>query len=204
MRPTGEPARLLAVHEALIGALVGVPFGLASSAVFWWVMFHGIRPRLRWVDAIEVVERPEVASTEWAVSFRNVGRRAAIDVHTHARLRLQGLIESRPKRWVVLEVPTNNTVIPRVEPFRRSKTKSILVLVLADISSGSLARLPSGLAERVRSGDLGLRGLMSYGTRADIALAATCSDSFSGARHVSMSRRLTLLDFGHEPDTLDH
>lgn len=189
---------------ALLGALVGLPFGILASALAWWIVFHGLRPRLQWVEAIEAVPREGVPQpTEHAVAFRNTGRRAAVEVHTHARLRIKGLMPARPKRWIVIEIPTNNTVIPRVDTFRSSGRTHILVLLPTAAREADLQRLPGNLAHEVRSGSIGLPGLMSLGTAADVTLSAICSDEFSGARHAFLSPRLTRQHLTEDEETLD-
>ena len=189
---------------ALLGAFVGLPFGVVASALAWWIVFHGFRPKLEWTDAIEAVPRAELPlAVEHAVAFRNVGRRAAVDVHTHARLRIKGLIPDRPSRWVVIEIPTNNLVIPRVDPFRKAKRKHILVLLPSGARDADLRRLPDQVGDRVRDGTVGLAELMSLGSDADVTLSAICSDEFSGARHPYLSQRLTLDNIASDDKTLE-
>ncbi len=181
------------VNAALFGALVGLPFGVLASALAWWGVFHGFRPKLQWTDSVEEVPAGGLVA-DYAVSFRNLGRRTAVEVHTHAHLRIKGVIPTRPTRWLVVEIPTNNTFIPQVEPYRRTRRKTIVVLLLNEIRSGDLRRLPGEIAEGITSGRLGLRELLQVGEQADLTLAATCTDSFSGARHPYCSRRLTVED----------
>lgn len=181
---------------ALLGALVGFPFGACASIFAWWVLFHGFRPKLLWVDAVDLMHRPDMKPpVEYAVAFKNVGRRAGVEVNTHARLRIKGLVEARPQRWIVLEIPTNNQLIPRSLPYKKSGTRHLLVLQPNAIRSADLQRLPNGLGAKVASGEMGLQDLMRLGSAAELRLAAMCSDAFSGSRHAFVSEPLSLDDF---------
>ncbi len=180
--------------ETWLSVVAGLPVGLLTSLL----LLHGVRPKLRWREEIEC--RPTTdgqPEDEYAVSFRNAGWRAATDVQVYARMRVRGLRGA--KRWLVFEVPTNNRVIPYVEPskrpFRRERgRRRVLVLQLRDVRQGDLLRLPVEVADGIRSGALAIPHVLALGLESELLLDVICSDALSGARHVSSARPLTAGD----------
>jgi hypothetical protein len=175
----------------LVSIVIAVPVGIGCSMAAWWIIFHAFKPHLRWDDVIEgVPSDTHSGEVMHSLGLENVGRRAAVETRVHARLRIRGLVEQRPQRWVVLEIPTNNELIPRVAPRRHGGVRHVIVLLPRLISDGDLERLPPAIRSAIRSGEAGLPELMSLRIESDITLSAICSDEFSGARHVTQSRPL--------------
>jgi hypothetical protein len=174
-------------------------FSVLTGMFAWWVIYHGFRPRIKWEHYVE--ERSSGyawhPAPQYSIAFVNSGFRSAVEINTHARLRIRGAVPGKPSRWLVIEVPTNNELIPispstqrfthwrfweRPQPIRR-----VIVLHFDELGEGDLRRLPRDLANRVKEGGAGLRDLMALGTESDLTMAAICSDSFSGARRAALS-----------------
>lgn len=175
------------MNSDTVSLMLGIPIGVMCSFLAWLIVTQGIRPTLRFEKLIDQVTDPRSAPL-FSVGFINSGRRDAVDVVTHARLRLRGLVPGRPERWLVMEVPTNNRSIPVARPRRRGGVRHVLVLLPSAIAPADRARLPEQLSVSLDEGSISLLDLMRQASASELTLSAVCSDRFSGARHVFQSR----------------
>lgn len=74
------------VTELLISNLIGLFIGLGTSFFSWWVLYHKIVPEVKFADFISKIPKKTLPGCRYRIKFKNVGKRAILDVHVIARL----------------------------------------------------------------------------------------------------------------------
>jgi hypothetical protein len=180
--------------------LSGIPLGIISSLVAWWILWRALGPRGEFAPALS--EAPDVArngAVRYRVKFLSTGRRAMMDVVFSAALFLPNIETDGGQ--ALIEVPLHLATTPRIGGRRRgrragrtvlSSRHRVLTLRLRDTSAGQLERLPADLRRSlVECAPGSLRAVLTKYPGATLVLACTASDSWTGARRAFVSAPYT-------------
>lgn len=78
--------------------IVGIPLGILTSLVAWWIIFHGFMPRLTFSESIvKIDDSSSPTGFRYRVKLVNGGRRDILDVEFIARLSVTGMRERFPE-----------------------------------------------------------------------------------------------------------
>ncbi len=178
-----------AIQGAFLSMLVGVPFGIATSFIAWFIVFRGIVPNFNFsqqINKIAGVNQGEMP--RYRVKLKNVGRRNTIDVDVFARLRVRNLSQ-RPEfsgTWTIVTLSSDTTHEPRIP----RGANRVVVLNSEDTPELSSPKFSTILAGRPPT----LEVLLSLGDKAELVVWVLAFDEFSGARKSFISKHYQLAD----------
>lgn len=184
---------------AFFGILLGVAAGLATNLASWWILFHGIAPKIQFSSYISKTPQEPFEENRSGYSYRikliNSGRRAIIDVEIMARLRILGVIEQRKRNWRAIIIPVKGSASYRNPRMSALVGDQVLELSLNDVEEFlRLPIYPDEIRRKAEQKTLVLEDLLSLGQRATLQIAAFGYDEFSGARKLFVSKSYTLDD----------
>lgn len=180
-----------------------IPIGVACSLGAWWIVFHGIIPKLEFSEHISKTldERSDGFPT-YRIKIRNCGRRDILDVQLFARIYVTGLNLHSPSTRRIVLIPLGIAHWPILEVKGGAKLTALL-------SEKAVALTESWYPESVRamaaSGTMKLEDILSLGESAQLQIAAFAYDAFSGTRKVFVSKYYCRDDIRggrFEPDSL--
>jgi hypothetical protein len=155
--------------------LLGVPLGVIASLFAWWVVVHGISPRIEFAGRLS---RLPGAEPLFRLKLRNSGWRSVIDCEVMAELRIRSLAPNLPgNTWLI------------IVPLRRDR-----FAYLPKGANRLLVFMPYHPDERVRrfipdrSDGYSLDELFALRDVVRLRIVAFAYDSFSGSRRVFVSK----------------
>ncbi len=177
--------------------ILGIPLGIASSLVAWWILFHTLVPRVTFSPFISKTPIDDCPSGyRYRIKFLNIGRRDMIDTEVLARLRIKGIRKEYPTNWTNVPIPVGSGRWPIVRPKRRKRgwgTGNIFRLRIDEINPGKAA-LPREIKKRIEDKSILLEELLSLGSETQVNINIFCYDRFSGSRKVFESKGYRLED----------
>ena len=183
------------MSEILISNLIGLFIGIVTSFLTWWILFHGIIPKIRFSEHIsKLLSTDEKAGWKYRFKFVNCGRRALLDVQVVARLSIKGL--HSPDSWTTITIPLELShdkkyEIPRV-PRNANRVLRLFVNQVVDLKQSAL--FPNDLREKAKNDVLCLEELLALGTESKLLIYVSGYDAFSGARKMFASKGYTVAD----------
>ncbi len=202
----------------LANFFLGLAAGIATNLFSWWLLFHGIVPKVRFSEHISKTPYADTGHDKsgyrYRVKFENSGRRAIIDMEVMARLRMKGL-DPHKGLWHTFLVPLSPDGniyfrIPRLMPigaiFRfgaKRKVHSARPInrfhVNAAVEHLDRPPYPREIRKKAKQGTLLLEDLLSLGSEATLEVETFGYDEFSGTRKLFVSKQYTLKDIkvGH-------
>lgn len=182
--------------EATVTALlVGIPLGVLSSLIAWWILFHAIVPKVRYSNRIakgDFIYSP--SGTRCRIRLENFGRRDILDVELFARLRVRGLRPEAPTTWDIVYPRIGYAKIPKLPRSGQPGSRLTLTIHPHELDDFSIKLLPDNLQTKVGTKELTLDELMSLGTQSELHVYAFGYDAFSGTRRVFESPPYLLSD----------
>jgi hypothetical protein len=139
----------------VIDLIVGLFGGFLLSALFWWLLAHGLVPRLGFATAISKLDDREPGKVVYRIKMENVGRRKIIDLSFRARVYVPGfhVLPGARTTTTIVEVPLDMQHLFILRP-RNNRIIWLEVSGVADEYAGYLdEELVRSLAER-RDGSL--------------------------------------------------
>lgn len=179
----------MTVTDVLVSTLIGIPIGLLTSFVSWWILFHMLTPKVRFSTQISKARAATSDRYAYRVKLRNVGRRRIVDAEFFARLRIQAL-DKGSNNWAIFHIPLDEPRIPMLPPHRRRG--HIEVLYVSQVNNTH--RFPSDIAKKIEDGTVLLEDLMRLGKQSTLQLIGFGYDSFSGTRTIFESALYTIND----------
>lgn len=183
----------LDLSGALLGSIVGFPFGILASFIAWMIVFRWIVPSICFSELISkvppAVYAREINTPRYRIKFMNTGRRGIVDVEVMTRLRVRCLSGNQvfANTWSMVTLRTDTMREPRIPP-GASRT---VVLDLEGTPELKSSLFLSAIAGR---DPLLLETLLSLGTDAEIAVWVFGYDDFSGSRKAFVSKKYRLED----------
>lgn len=183
----------------MIGLLVGIPIGIATSLAAWYILFHIIAPRVEFLPSVFKAPAPETPSGwKYLVKFRNNGARDALDLELFAKVRIRGFATQRANSWRAIYVSIDDPRIPKVPSHRGTARRFVVVADPCAIPDSAKTGLPPELQSQCEDGTLGLEDLLNLGSQATFQVFAFAYDAFSGARKLFESPAYTIDDIVRE------
>lgn len=181
----------------LLSTLIGIPLGILSSLVAWWVLFRFIVPRIEFSPHISKYHFKNLG-TRYRIKFRNIGKRGIIDVEVFPILRIKGLNPELPDNWL------NITLTTSLKENRISSLKEdrIISLLSEDTDKFNNPNFPEHIRKKYRQKELNIEDLLSLDNPVKLVVQLFGYDEFSGARKMIISKPYTLKDIKH--GTFDH
>ncbi len=179
--------------EIAISILVGIPIGVLTSFIAWWILFHHVVPVIRFSPHISKTETDDNKSGyRYRVKFENSGARNILDVELFARLRVKGF-PPYPSNWKVIDIPLSRDRIPRIRPIKKSQSGSIIRLNLSKAEFNK-AFYPEDIRQKSEEDSILLEDVMTLGADGTLQIIAFGYDGFSGARKVFESKPYNIDD----------
>jgi hypothetical protein len=162
--------------STLISLLIGVPLGIASSILAWWMLAHAIRPSLSWHEPrFVLVPGSETAGYEnLAIRLKNDSKRDAIDITIHGELRVDHMPTKDGVRRTLVRFPLNSPWMPLI------KNEAQIRVEQQNIPDWEWDRL----CGRVGVSKRNLKLVMQECERSTIRFYALAYDRFSGAKKI--------------------
>jgi hypothetical protein len=164
--------------ETFISMAVGIPLGIATSLLAWWLVAVRMKPHLCWSDpSFITLARAQIdAPMQLAVRLRNDGRRDVLDVALYAELRVTHPRTDDGVTRTVIRLPLNSPWVPRI----RRQHEAYLRVESERVPDSDWRRL------RARAGveDHDVGNVMKTSAQATIRFYALAYDGFSGARQI--------------------
>lgn len=188
----------------MIGLLLGIPIGIATSLVAWYILFHVIAPMVEFFPSVFKARTRETPSGwKYRVKFRNTGTRDALDLELVAKVRICGLSKQHPSAWRAIYLPVDDPRIPKVRSHRGTSKRMVVLVDPCAIPDSTKTALPPELRLQCENGTLGLEDLLSLGSQATFQVFAFAYDAFSGARRLFESPTYTIHDIVEETGDTD-
>lgn len=170
----------------VLALLIGIPLGVLSSLLAWWILFHVTVPRVRFDSRIVPILKPTPSGTSY-FAMTNTGKRPIIDCSVRAELRVRGLDpEGPPGATWLFNLPLRHHHFLRWPPQTRR-----FAVVLPYRFSTEDSPLLSKFADTAYS----LEQLLSTVPSATVRFAVFAYDSFSGTRRLFLSDELDASSF---------
>ena len=181
--------------EILISVFIGIPIGILSSLLAWWILFHRIVPVIRFSPSISKTETDDNESGyRYRFKLENAGSRTILDVELFAKLRIRGLHPSYPNNWEVIYIPLERDRIPKIRPVKKSCIRVIFRLYIDKIDEFNKPIYPEHLRQKCKENSILLEDIMLLGIDRTLQILAFGYDEFSGARKVFESKLYNLND----------
>lgn len=198
----------------LLNFFLGLAAGIATNLFSWWLLFHGIVPKVRFSQHIGKTAYADTghdkSAYRYRVKFENYGRRAIIDLEVMARLRIKGLDLKNKELWHTFLIPLSPDGniyyrIPRLMPIGtadRMKSKIRLhaarpinrLYINSAVEHLDRPPYPKDIRKKAKQGILLLEDLLTLGSDATIEVEAFGYDEFSGTRKLFISKLYTIED----------
>lgn len=182
--------------------LVGIAVGIATNLVAWWILFHGIRPGIRFSEHIAFApfgpkESDATNPVRYRVKIQNNTWRDIVDVQVRAEFLLNGI--SRTGNTLMVRIPLNQygdleLAIPRLSGWRpRRKRTGRVVALYEGLIQGAEKRvsLPAPFRDEAEKGQTSVLDWLSLGSGSVLRFAVFGYDGLSGARRLFLSKEYT-------------
>ena len=181
----------------LTSTLVGIPLGILTSLVAWWVLFHRIVPKIEFSPDISKFYFQNLGM-KYRIKFRNSGRRGIIDMEVFPILRIRGLNHQLPDN--LFNIRLNTSLINN----RISNLKENRVITLLPENTPKFGEniFPEYIREKYQSKELNLEDLFKIRNDVKLVIEVFGYDEFSGARKLFSSKPYTIKDIQY--GTFDH
>ena len=74
----------------ILGIVIGMPLGIIASLVAWWILTHGLVPKIKYGPFLSKVKLDGQDNYKYRIGIRNVGNRDMIDVEIIFELIIKG------------------------------------------------------------------------------------------------------------------
>ncbi|NTU49889.1 MAG: hypothetical protein HGA87_03200 [Desulfobulbaceae bacterium] len=183
----------------MIELLLGIPIGIATSLVAWYILFHVIAPTVEFFPSVfKSRTRKSRCGWNYRVKFRNTGTRDIVDLELVAKVRIRGLSQQRPSFWNAIYLPVDDSRIPKVRSHRGTSKRFVILVHPSEISDSAKSALPTELQSKCENGTLSLEDLLNLGSQATFQVFAFAYDSFSGSRRLFESPTFSIKDIIEE------
>jgi len=184
--------------DLVLSMVVGFPFGVLSSFVAWWLLFHYFVPRISFSAQIRKTETEDTKSrSEYRVKVKNIGKRTMIDIELIARYRVKGVVPDRPNNWKWENLKVDSDRVPMIQP----STNRIFRIFPEQTESFKYAPYPDNIREKAQEGILTLEDLLGLKQGSEIRMYIFGFDNFSGARKLFVSQFYNISSI--KPDMFD-
>jgi hypothetical protein len=184
----------------IVWFISGVPVGVATSLISWWILWRVLSPRGKFATVVSSsadLARP--GRVRYRTKFLSTGRRPMMDVQFSAIMFLPNIEADGGQ--ALIRVPVYDESTPRIGGSRRrsSSEKSVLdaphrviTLRFSDVDQAQLIRVRGDLRRCLAHGFPGsLEAVLNSYPGASIQLVCTGSDSLTGARRAFVSLAYT-------------
>lgn len=192
------------INLDFINFFLGLAVGLATNLFSWWLLFHGIVPKVRFSPYISKTPSDEIGHDKsefrYRVKYENSGGRAIIDLEVTASISIEGLGPSKDSLHIFLLPlnPDGNLSFrrPRLLPRHKTNRPGHISRFFINSAVEHLDRppYPDNIREKARQGILTLEELLELGSKATVEVQAFGYDEFSGSRRLFLSHPYTVKD----------
>ncbi len=189
-------------------ALLNLALGVIASFLAWWVLFHGIVPKIKFSNGISKLPTGRIAENQsgwkYRVKLGNYGRRNAIDVQVRAKLSIKGLNPLRSDNLQIVYLPLDGDrsfAIPRIMPQKKGHARSTVLALEPNLADEFRNQdiYPEDFRDLARAYKLTMEDVLALGAEAKLEMMVFGYDDFSGARKLFWSRAFTSEDIGDGP-----
>ena len=185
----------------LMNYVISTILGVFASIAAWFLVFHGLPPKLRFSDKISKREADdEPGGIAYRIKLENDGCRAIIDLSIVAKLRIRGLNLRYPLNYEVTYLPVSfQGEFPYVEPARKKNNRPLIRISVRKENEFTRSIYPTKIREKAARDALTLEDLLSIDPTATVQLIAIGNDSFSWARKAFSSPEYVIEDIVDRP-----
>ncbi len=179
----------------IILVFIGLPIGVAASALAWWIITHRFNPIIKFSIGISKTKTSKNnPKYMYRIKFENAGRRTILDLELITKLRIKGLKPSLKNNWQVIYIPVTNNNIPKITPVRKSKSRTIITLLLNEVKDFSKSIYPEWIRNKYLEKSILLEDLFELGTKLTLQVYGFGYDEFSGNKKLFESKIYSELD----------
>ncbi|MBN1930269.1 MAG: hypothetical protein JW786_01495 [Desulfobacterales bacterium] len=169
---------------------LGIIFGVLSSLLGWYILYHLIIPKINFAPAISKLKSQKPSNGYfYGVKLWNIGKRDVIDIDVFIKYKVKGLTKQKGL-WHTVELkkrPDKLTYFPKGE-------KRIIPIYPEKTNRFSDPIFPKDIREKYQSGTLMLDDILMLGSISFIQVYLLGYDRFSGSRRIFMSKKYYLAD----------
>ncbi|NKI33354.1 hypothetical protein [Croceivirga thetidis] len=159
----------------IIGLLIGIPLGILTSLLAWWILTHKIVPKVSFGKFISKVAIPNSEKYKYRIGIKNSGKRDMLDVDIILELVVKGFDKAVPSNTSYIKLNLNKPKLPKLKKNGRWALSINLNKLPDSLNGYSLEQLLSLKSARLR--------VLVFGY-----------DGYSGARKVFESKDFKLKD----------
>jgi len=168
---------------------IGLILGIVASFIAWWLIIRFFRSSIKFSSNIsKILSRKKTPKYIYRIKFENTGRRKILDLEIVAKLRIRELKRSFKDNWEVVYIPLINNNIPKFSPVRKSKSRTIVTLLLNETQDFSKSIFPKWVQNKYLKKSILLEDLFKLGTKATLQVYGFGHDEFSGNRRIFESK----------------
>ena len=169
---------------------LGIIFGVFSSLLAWYILYHLIIPKIVFASGISKVQS-KISSNGYTykVKLLNTGKRDVIDIDIYVKYKVKGLTNKK-NIWNTVELEKRFDKLTyfakgenRILPIFPEKTKRFAEPIF-----------PIEIATKFRNEELMLDDILSLGSDSFIRVYLFGYDKFSGSRRLFLSKKYYLKD----------
>ena len=181
---------MIQIYSVVFLYFLGIIFGVLSSLLVWYILYHLIIPKIIFSSAISKLKSQKLSNGYfYGLKLFNIGKRDVIDIDVFIKYKVKGLSKQK-HLWHTLELKKRFdklTYFPKGEkrfiPIYPEKTKRF-----------SDPIFPEDIREKYESGTLMLDDILMLGSIAFIRVYLLGYDRFSGSRRIFISKKYYLED----------
>ncbi len=159
--------------------ILGIPIGIFCSLIAWWILYHGMSPKIEFSAAIqEDKERLDGEKEAYEIRLDNKGYRGAIDLEIIIRF----FHRIGPGRMRNHDLPYRQS---RLISLNRNRFRYVK-LELNGIVLDNPHFFGTELRDKAKHENVALQDLLNL-EEAGLRVYVLATDSFSGARHLFRS-----------------
>lgn len=176
--------------------LIGIPIGIVCSLFAWWLLFHGIVPKLRFSDYISKQESKEnTGRFRYRVKFENYGRRRIVNLEVSVCLNIKGLSEESPQTWDVVNLKLKSPPIHAfLDPIRKEGIRRFVILDINGTDDFSHKIFSETIRKKYQVRQLKLEDLLRIGNETSVRVSIMGDDAYSGSRKLFQSKKYIIED----------
>lgn len=185
--------------------LIGVPIGVVCSLLAWWVLFHGVVPKLRFSENISKIKsRENEGRFRYRVKFENYGQRRIVNLEISVCLNIRGLSKESLETWDVVIFSLNSpSTHAFLDPVKKGGLRRFVIFDINGTDDFSQKIFPEHIRKKHSAKQLKLEDLLLLGQETTARVSILGDDGYSGSRKLFQSKVYTEIDIKEAPFQLN-
>ncbi len=167
--------------EQILSLILGIPLGVLTSLISWWILFHKIVPKIQFSKNISKTQSVDSKSGfRYRIKLENIGKRDILDVEIFARFKIKGVKPETPKNWSIIDLHISKNRIPII----KKNTNKMIRIYPEKTESFQKKFYPDLINKKQMNETLTMEDIFSIKEDTSLQIVLFGYDSFSGARKI--------------------